>query len=299
MRLRVFVCTILFVALAASAASAAQTHIVQPGDTLWALASQYGVSVEAIARANALTDVDRLRLGQRLTIPLVGTRRATAGVRKGEAIERYEVREGDTLWALGKRYGMRVEDLAALNGIGVESTLRIGQVLKVKVIQARDRKAKTVEAMTIKAKAEAMRPAIPASPLRVRQTRPLSYRGVQWASSLIGLARRFVGTRYRWGGSAPGGFDCSGFLYYVYGRMDVTLPRTTFAMFHAGRPVPAGDLMPGDMVFFTTYRPGPSHAGIYIGDGQFLHSSSGFGSVTITPLSKDYYRKRYLGARRF
>lgn len=282
--MRVFVFAILFVVLAASAASAAQTHIVQPGDTLWALASRYGVSVEAIARANTLPDVDRLRLGQRLTIPVAGSRRATGGTQRAVVFQRYEVRAGDTLWDLARRHGMRVEDLAAQNGIEVESTLRIGQILKVK--------AETAKRVS---------PAAPlrTAPLRIRQTGSLSYRGTQWASSLIGLARRFIGTRYRWGATGPSAFDCSGFLQYVYARMSVTLPRTTYAMFHAGRPVPAEELKPGDMVFFTTYRRGPSHAGIYIGDGQFIHSSSGFGSVTITPLSKDYYRKRYLGARRF
>lgn len=282
--MRVFVFAILFVVLAASAASAAQTHIVQPGDTLWALASRYGVSVEAIARANTLPDVDRLRLGQRLTIPVAGSRRATGGTQIAVVFQRYEVREGDTLWDLARRHGMRVEDLAAQNGIEVESTLRIGQILKVK--------AETAKRVS---------PAAPlrTAPLRIRQTGFLSYRGTQWASSLIGLARRFIGTRYRWGATGPSAFDCSGFLQYVYARMSVTLPRTTYAMFHTGRPVPAEELMPGDMVFFTTYRRGPSHAGIYIGDGQFIHSSSGFGSVTITPLSKDYYRERYLGARRF
>lgn len=282
--MRVFVFAILFVVLAASAASAAQTHIVQPGDTLWALASRYGVSVEAIARANTLPDVDRLRLGQRLTIPVAGSRRATGGTQRAVVFQRYEVRAGDTLWDLARRHGMRVEDLAAQNGIEVESTLRIGQILKVK--------AETAKRVS---------PAAPlrTAPLRIRQTGSLSYRGTQWASSLIGLARRFIGTRYRWGATGPSAFDCSGFLQYVYARMSVTLPRTTYAMFHAGRPVPAEELKAGDMVFFTTYRRGPSHAGIYIGDGQFIHSSSGFGSVTITPLSKDYYRERYLGARRF
>lgn len=280
--MRVFVFTVLFVALGASAASADQTHVVQPGDTLWTLAARYGVSVDAIARANALPDVDRLRLGQQLTIPVAGSRRVTGGTQRAVAFQRYEVREGDTLWDLARRHGMRVEDLAAQNGIDVESTLRIGQVLKVRSVRA-----------------VAPTRAAPAPASMVRRAGSLSYRGSQWASSLIGLARRFIGTRYRWGATGPAAFDCSGFLQYVHSRMSVTLPRTTYAMFQAGRPVPAGELMPGDMVFFTTYRPGPSHAGIYIGDGQFIHSSSGFGSVTITPLSKDYYRKRYLGARRF
>ena len=79
----------------------------------------------------------------------------------------------------------------------------------------------------------------------------------------------------------------------------IDLPRTTFAMFAAGTPVPADRLQAGDVVFFQTVSPGPSHAGVYLGDGRFIHASSGQGRVTITAMADPYYAARYLGARRF
>ncbi|MBI3976382.1 MAG: LysM peptidoglycan-binding domain-containing protein [Armatimonadetes bacterium] len=277
------------VATTSTPASRTERYEVRAGDTLWAIASRYHVPIEAIARASGLTGVDAvLQPGQRLVIPVSSSPPAAARSAPAYKIERYEVKPGDTLWVLARRFGMGVRDLAALNGIGVESTLRIGQILKVK--------APGIRATPAAASPQAPTAAPAASTVKARA---LPYRGTQWAGSLIGLSRRFIGTRYRWGATGPSAFDCSGFLQYVYARMDVSLPRTTYAMYYAGRPVPAGELKPGDMVFFTTYRRGPSHAGIYIGEGQFIHSSSAYGSVTITPLSKDYYRKRYLGARRF
>ena len=76
------------------------------------------------------------------------------------------------------------------------------------------------------------------------------------------------------------------------------MPRMADEQFYAGYPVQLQELQPGDVVFFTTYEPGPSHAGVYLGNGSFIHASSAAGEVTITPLSKAYYAERYLGARR-
>jgi len=133
--MRVLVGCLLLLALAATPALADQTHIVQPGETLWVIASRHGVSVNAIARANRLDDVDLLQPGQRLVIPASGSTpmgtkpgRTSAARASAPRLLRYEVRAGDNLWALARRFDMGVEDLAALNGIAVESTLRIGQV---------------------------------------------------------------------------------------------------------------------------------------------------------------------------
>jgi len=127
----------------------------------------------------------------------------------------------------------------------------------------------------------------------------VSSRGAAWNSALVAAARRYVGVRYRWGGTSPAGFDCSGFIAYVLQMVRVTVPRTTLALWAEGAPVARDRLQAGDIVFFTTTRPGPSHAGIYIGGNQFIHASSGFGRVTVTSMDYRYYKPRYLGARRF
>jgi cell wall-associated NlpC family hydrolase len=117
-------------------------------------------------------------------------------------------------------------------------------------------------------------------------------------TQIVALAQQFLHVPYAWGGSSPGGFDCSGFVYYLYAKQGFYLPRMADGQFMAGQWVDKRELQPGDLVFFETYESGPSHVGIYMGGGQFIHASSGAGEVTITPLSKSYYADRYLGARR-
>ncbi len=117
------------------------------------------------------------------------------------------------------------------------------------------------------------------------------------ASNVVSLARQYLGVPYSWGGASPAGFDCSGFAYYIFGRCGIGLPRAADGQFYGGMPVDRPE--PGDLVFFSTYEPGPSHVGIYLGGGDFIHASSGAGCVTITPLSDPFYRARYLGARRY
>ncbi|MBU8689634.1 peptidoglycan-binding protein [Priestia megaterium] len=117
------------------------------------------------------------------------------------------------------------------------------------------------------------------------------------ASKVISYGKRFMGTPYVWGGSAPGGFDCSGFITYVYrNAVGVSLPRTVASIYQTGTRVSSPQ--PGDIVFFETYKPGASHAGIYLGNGQFLNASSSQG-VTISSMSNSYWSKRYLGAKRY
>lgn len=117
------------------------------------------------------------------------------------------------------------------------------------------------------------------------------------AAAITSLARQYLGVPYVWGGTSPAGFDCSGFVYYIFGRCGVALPRAADGQFYGGIPVDRPQ--PGDLVFFSTYEQGPSHVGIYLGGGEFIHASSGAGCVTITPLADPFYRARYLGARRY
>ncbi len=127
--------------------------------------------------------------------------------------------------------------------------------------------------------------------------RTLASRRGRAIGGLLGTARRYMGVPYVWGGEDPTGFDCSGFLQHVYARHGVMLPRTADLQFNVGMKVGRGKEQPGDMVFFETYCPGPSHCGIYVGRGYFIHASSSRG-VTIANLSEDFFASRYLGAKR-
>ncbi|MFF2456974.1 NlpC/P60 family protein [Peribacillus simplex] len=116
------------------------------------------------------------------------------------------------------------------------------------------------------------------------------------SSAVVKEAKKHLNVRYVWGGTTPKGFDCSGFLKYVFEKSaDVTLPRTVSDIYKKGTKV--SKLQAGDLVFYETYKTGASHAGIYIGGNQFIHSSSSNG-VSITSMDNSYWKKRYLGAKR-
>lgn len=116
-------------------------------------------------------------------------------------------------------------------------------------------------------------------------------------SSVLRSANSFMGTPYSMGGTTSRGIDCSGFTQRVFAMNGVKLPRTADVQFNAGVGVARGQEQPGDLVFFETYLPGPSHVGIYIGDNKFIHASSSRG-VTVSSLKETYYRSTYIGARR-
>jgi cell wall-associated NlpC family hydrolase len=117
------------------------------------------------------------------------------------------------------------------------------------------------------------------------------------AVSLTRSAMRFIGTPYVFGGTSGGGFDCSGYVQHVFAMLGMHLPRTADAQYYAGSST-RGQLVAGDLVFFQTYEPGPSHVGIYLGKGRFVHSSSSHG-VMVSSLSDSYWAARFLGGRRY
>lgn len=114
---------------------------------------------------------------------------------------------------------------------------------------------------------------------------------------LIQTANRYIGVPYVFGGATPDGFDCSGFMRFVYGQYGIYLPRMADEQYTVGQAVSRSRLQPGDMVFFSTYAPGASHSGMYIGNGQFISATSSRG-IAIDRLDSNYWGSRYIGARR-
>jgi cell wall-associated NlpC family hydrolase len=117
------------------------------------------------------------------------------------------------------------------------------------------------------------------------------------AYAVAGTALAFRGVPYRNGGADPSGFDCSGFVWYVFGQHGVNVPRTVTQQFAAGAD-PGRQLEAGDLVFFSTVAPGATHVGILIGGDEFVHAPSSTGQVRVERLSAGYWSSRFVGARR-
>ena len=114
---------------------------------------------------------------------------------------------------------------------------------------------------------------------------------------IIQIAYSYMGVPYVWGGTTPSGFDCSGFTQHVFKKAGVFIPRLADAQCYYGKPVSAKDLQVGDLVFFETYTAGPSHCGIYVGNGKFIEASSSRG-ITVDKVFGPYWGSRYVGACR-
>jgi peptidoglycan endopeptidase LytE len=117
-----------------------------------------------------------------------------------------------------------------------------------------------------------------------------------FGEQVVSYALRYLGTPYVYGGASPSGFDCSGFVMYVYAKAGVSLPHYSYSQFEMGKPVSLSALSPGDLVFFSANGPGPSHVGIYIGGGKFVSAAGS--AVRVDSLSNSYWASHYVGARR-
>lgn len=237
---------------------------------------------------------------------------ALVGVQLASAETLYSARKGDTLTSVAKRHHLSTDQLAKANPAqsGV-AALAEGLIL---VIPDAEERAQ-VEAVAPKATAVRIEGKTP-EPGQATQVamvdeeeyvldrsgqyrrRPsLSSRRGRLLSGVTRSAHRFMGTPYVFGGTSESGIDCSGFTMRVFMMNGIKLPRTADVQYGVGSAVGRGKEEAGDLVFFETYCPGPSHVGIYLGGGNFIHASSSRG-VTVANLSDSYFKSRYLGAKR-
>ena len=134
-------------------------------------------------------------------------------------------------------------------------------------------------------------------------TRAQSKTTSELSTEIVSYAKKLLGVKYVWGGNTPKGFDCSGFVKYVYGHFDLSIERVASSQAKQGTAVSKANLKAGDLVFFDTNggHNKVNHVGIYIGDGNFIQSSSGSSAhkVVISDLESGFYAKSYMTARRF
>ena len=281
--------------------SAAQTvHKVKQGDNLQSIAKTYHLSVDQLKRQNNLKS-SKLSLGQTLIIKDDKERTAVnksqktniakkkqsreievpVGENDGEFIE-YKVKKGDTIDKIAAFFNVDREELIESNNLQGPKNKKLSPGRTVLVPKIIDEGEEEIVNLT---------------------NRPIK----PWKDSdekymLVKVAKSFMGAPYKYGGNTVKGLDCSAYVKKIYEIFDVQLPRSAREQFRVGSQIKKEELAVGDLVFFKTkrYVKYPTHVGIYIGDGNFIHSSSGHGriGVKIDALSSDYYTKAFTGATR-
>jgi len=274
LRKRLLAVLILFLftmVIVSAEADAAVVYTVKPKDTLWKVAKNYKVSVEQILKANpTLQNEKTLKAGQSILIP-----------DRNDDVVPLDTDSSSTSTLI-------------VHGSGSQYQTPLEQHINVMTVDG-----KTIKVPTYKVKKRSSRKS--KKPYRSKYHKLSSRYSVHASTggnAIVKTAFRYMGVPYVFGGSTPRGFDCSGFVQYVYRRNGVKIPRMAHHQFYAGTPISKKQLRPGDLVFFETYTRGISHVGIYIGNSNFIHASS-VGYVRVSSLNEAYYRKRYRGAARY
>lgn len=285
------------------------TYKVNSGDTLWRISTNNNISVQNLIEYNNLTS-STIYVGQELSLIAPHTHETTSS---------YTVKSGDTLYLIAKNYNITVTELKSINNLSSD-VINIGQVLKVPNgtnTTTPIASPSTSQSYTVKSGDSLWKIAtnnnltvtqlktynnLTSDAIYVGQVLQLTsqtttapeVKPILNVDSLITEAKKYIGVPYLWGGSTPDGFDCSGYLNYVFNTQGNSIPRTVALIWTETTPVSTPQK--GDLVFFTTYAPGASHAGIYIGDNKFIHAGSSTG-VTISDMNNTYWKPRYLGAK--
>jgi LysM repeat protein len=275
-----------------------EQYTVRPGNTLYGISKSFGVSIEALKKANAL-EGDSIKPKKVLTIPTQRGKKTDEVVRKssnriskklsGET-DSYVVQKGDSLYSISKKLGLSIEEIKKMNGLQT-STLKIDQVLLLPKDESRldeeteelgDREEIAGASQTEGEKGESV-----ASATLGKWSNP------EERNLFVRVVKTFLGVPYKLGGSTLRGIDCSAFVKKIYEIFNIELPRTTREQFSMGKKVEKDQLEEGDLVFFKR-RGNSAHVGIYIGDNQFVHASSYNRQVKIDYLDTPYYSKRFL-----
>jgi LysM repeat protein len=250
---------------------ASEYHIVEKGDTLSSLSRKYSISVNNLKELNNLKS-SKLKIGQKIIVNK--TRPKT-----------YTVQKGDSLYKIARRFDIEIDKLREINSFETD-LLKYGQKILLEPALEQEKNEMALPKENIEEEIKKV--------AESEETEELSLN-----EKLIILAKKLLNIPYRFGGNTILGIDCSAFVQKVYSFIGIDLPRSAREQFQEGNPVEKEELSIGDLVFFRTYAPFPSHVGIYLGNNLFIHASSRKKKVTIDSLETPYYFKRFIGAKRF
>jgi LysM repeat protein len=301
---------VLFTAFTLNQEVFAKEYKVRKGDSIAKISKKFGVTTQALKEANGLTG-NAVKPKQVLNIPKSGKKKVAQSKKtRSPKAEYYVVKKGDTLQGIAKKTGYSVNQIKRLNHVSAKS-LRKGQkiVLKRHGPVRELAVARTEEIDETAAEEEdllgddeniVMNESIVDIDKDAESSSELlgMWGSPHERSLFIKVAKGFMGAPYRFGGSSVRGLDCSAFVRKIYEFFDVSLPRTAREQAHVGKRVSRDELKEGDLVFFNTRR-AFGHVGIYIGNNEFVHASSGGERmVKIDTLDKPYYNKRFIKAVR-
>jgi LysM repeat protein len=290
-------------------ALAGQTYEVRPGDTLSGIATQRGVTLEALKRANQLTD-SLITPRQILRIPTANADpyriAAPPAISTQDA---YRVLPGDTLSGIAVKTGIPVPRLRDLNRISGDR-LQAGQTLRLRPVAAAPSGAPeplalaglTADRDMEEEEGDLGLPSEETWEARERRRKENEALLGSWNTPeepklLVKVATGFLGAPYRLGGSSVTGLDCSAFVRIIYDIFSINLPRTASEQARIGLKVPRSELAEGDLIFFNTRR-AFGHVGIYIGNNEFVHASSVKRKVRVDSLDTPYFDRRFVRAVR-
>ncbi|MBP2240280.1 LysM repeat protein [Cytobacillus eiseniae] len=287
----------LFITAFSGNASAHENNYqVRSGDTLWKIAQANHLSINQLIEWNSLS-TSVIYPGQSISLIEPHTHEQTDA-----DVMSYTVKTGDRLWEIARKFNLQIQELKDRNGL-TSDTIYPGQKLMIKhteslstyTVQSGDTLWLIASRHNLSITQLKSMNNLSSDTIVVGQVLKLSSTSAAASKvdALIIEAKKYMGVPYKWGGSTPVAFDCSGYLNYVFNNVGISIPRTVATIWDATKTVSAPQV--GDIVFFNTSS-GPSHAGIYLGNNQFIHSGSSTG-VTISDMNVSYWKSRYLGAR--
>ncbi len=290
---------------------AEEQYNVKKGDTLAKIAKKYGVSAQSIRDANDLSG-NALKLKQALIIPTGGKKKSVqAGKNTPVKKSYYVAKKGDTIYSIAERTGLPVNDIKRINHLTSNKIKKGQRIALLKPAGPKESSKSTSrkgeDTAELEEDPDELIDEAGGDNLVIdlrKEVEDSSYLLGKWKSPeerslFVKVAKGFLGAPYRLGGSSVRGLDCSAFVMKIYQLFDISLPRTAREQAHIGMRVSRTELQEGDLVFFNTRR-AFGHVGIYIGNNQFVHASSGKRAreVKIDSLDKPYYDQRFIKAVR-